>query len=204
MLQGVRVVVLIHDDTRYKYLQKPLEDNSLPTLLQYVNKWQPEQRERFATTIGLIIAQGLASTTCLQSLMKDHLVKNGTSLPLVFRLLIHHSNPALDIAVNVLTAVLRSYLAETSMDHLAGALKKGGIKDLLIFFPPNRRSDSVLDAHFRGAGLPQVADWWTRKQNALIKEEITKAIKEAFEREDQPSDVCTFSLLRAVLHFFFY
>ena len=205
MLQGVRVVVLIHDDTRYKYLQKPLEDNSLPTLLQYVNKWQPEQRERFATTIGLIIAQGLASTTCLQSLMKDHLVKNGTSrLQLVFRLLIHHSNPALDIAVNVLTAVLRSYLAETSMDHLAGALKKGGIKDLLIFFPPNRRSDSVLDAHFRGAGLPQVADWWTRKQNALIKEEITKAIKEAFEREDQPSDVCTFSLLRAVLHFFFY
>ena len=197
-------MVLIHDDTRYKYLQKPLEDNSLPTLLQYVNKWQPEQRERFATTIGLIIAQGLASTTCLQSLMKDHLVKNGTSLPLVFRLLIHHSNPALDIAVNVLTAVLRSYLAETSMDHLAGALKKGGIKDLLIFFPPNRRSDSVLDAHFRGAGLPQVADWWTRKQNALIKEEITKAIKEAFEREDQPSDVCTFSLLRAVLHFFFY
>ena len=197
-------MVLIHDDTRYKYLQKPLEDNSLPTLLQYVNKWQPEQRERFATTIGLIIAQGLASTTCLQSLMKDHLVKNGTLLPLVFRLLIHHSNHALDIAVNVLTAVLRSYLAETSMDHLAGALKKGGIKDLLIFFPPNRRSDSVLDAHFRGAGLPQVADWWTRKQNALIKEEITKAIKEAFEREDQPSDVCAFSLIRAVLHFSFY
>ena len=75
------------------------------------------------------------------------------------------------------------------MDHVAGALKKGGIKDLLIFFPPNKRSDSVLDAHFRSAGLPQVADWWTRKQNARIKEEITKAIKEALERDDQPSDV---------------
>jgi hypothetical protein len=97
----------------------------------------------------------------------------------------------LDIAVNVLTAILRSYLAETTMDHLASALKKGGIKDLITFFPPNRRSDSVLDAHFRGAGLPQVADWWTRKQNALIKEEIVKAIKEALEREDQPTDVRT-------------
>ena len=75
------------------------------------------------------------------------------------------------------------------MDHVAGALKKGGIKDLLIFFPPNKRSDSVLDAHFRAAGLPQVADWWTRKQNARIKEDITKAIKEALERDDQPSDV---------------
>ena len=91
--------------------------------------------------------------------------------------------------MNVLTAILRAYLAETTMDHLAGMLKKGGIKDLLSFFPPNRRSDSVLDAHFRGAGLSQVADWWTRKQNAVIKEDIAKAIKESFEHEDQPSDV---------------
>jgi hypothetical protein len=85
--------------------------------------------------------------------------------------------------------ILRAFAAETSMDHIAGALKKGGIKDLLPFFPPNRRSDAVLDAHFRGAGLPQVADWWTRKQNAVIKEDIVKAIKESIEREDQPSDV---------------
>jgi hypothetical protein len=95
----------------------------------------------------------------------------------------------IDISVNVLTVILRSYIAETPMDHVAGALKKGGIKDLLIFFPPNKRSDVLLDAHFRSAGLPQVADWWTRKQNARIKEEITKAIKEALERDDQPSDV---------------
>jgi hypothetical protein len=31
------------------------------------------------------------------------------------------------------------------MDHLAGALKKSGNKDLLIFFQPNRRSDAILD-----------------------------------------------------------
>jgi len=91
--------------------------------------------------------------------------------------------------VNVLTVILRSYITETSMDHLAGALKKGGIKDLLTFFPPNRRSDVILDAHFRAAGIPQIADWWTRKQNALTKEDVVKAIKEALERDDQPSDV---------------
>ncbi|KAH8994636.1 hypothetical protein EDB83DRAFT_2683103 [Lactarius deliciosus] len=68
------------------------------------------------------------------------------------------------------------------MDHLAGALKKGGIKD---------GTDSVLDAHFRS----QVVDWWTRKQNAV------KAIKESLEHEDQhkrrflPSD---FGLLSSV------
>jgi hypothetical protein len=163
---------------RYKYLQKPLEENSLPTILQYANKWETEQRERFATTIGLLLAQGLASATCLQSLTKDHLVKN-------------------DIAVDVLTVILRAYLAEISMDHLAGALKKGGIKDLLSFFPLNKRSDSVLDAHFRGAGLSQVADWWTRKQNAVIREDIAKAIKESIEHEDQPLD--TVAAVRAVV-----
>jgi len=94
-----------------------------------------------------------------------------------------------DLAVNVLTVILRAYLAETSMDHLAGTLKRGGIRDLHVFFPTNKRSDSVLDAHFRGAGLSQIADWWTRKQNALIKEDIASAIKESLEREDQPLDV---------------
>jgi hypothetical protein len=203
ILQGTSA--LICKRSRYKYLQKPLEDNSLPTLLQYVNRWQPEQRDRFATTIGLLLAQGLASATCLQSLTKDHLVKNGQLtllnsffiLPSLFT--IRSLSVPVDLAVNVLTAILRSYLAEISMDHLAATLKKGGIKDLLSFFPPNRRSDPILDAHFRSAGLPQVADWWTRKQNALIKEDIAKAIKEALEREDEPSDVrtsCPF--LRAV------
>jgi len=146
--------------------------------LQYVNRWQPEQRDRFATTIGLLLAQGLTGATCLQSLTKDHLVKN-------------------DLAVSVLTTILRAYIVEMSMDHLAAALKKGGIKDLLVFFPPNRRSDAVIDAHFRGAGLPQVADWWTRKQNALIKEEVGKAVKEALEREGQPTDVI--AAVRAVV-----
>ena len=113
--------------------------------------------------------------------------------------------------MNVLTSILRAYIAETSMDHLTSTLKKGGIKDLLTFFPPNRRSDPIIDAHFRGAGLPQVADWWTRKQNALIKEDIGKAVKDAFEREGQPSDVRPFLFLffRArepvfLLFFFFF
>ncbi|KAH8976700.1 hypothetical protein EDB86DRAFT_3182258 [Lactarius hatsudake] len=77
-----------------------------------------------------------------------------------------------DLAVDVLTVILRAYLAETSMDHLADALKKGRIKD---------HTGSVLDAHFRS----QVVDWWTRKQNAVIKEDIAKAIKESLEHEDQ-------------------
>ncbi|KAH9026131.1 hypothetical protein EDB85DRAFT_1893548 [Lactarius pseudohatsudake] len=77
-----------------------------------------------------------------------------------------------NLAVDILTVILWAYLAETSMDHLTGALKKGGIKDHM---------DSVLDAHF----CSPVMDWWTCKQNTVIKEDIAKAIKESLEHKDQ-------------------
>ena len=62
---------------RYKYLQRPLEETTLPNLLQYMNRWPDAQREKIATATGLLMAQGLAGAGCLQSLTKDHLVKNG-------------------------------------------------------------------------------------------------------------------------------
>jgi len=65
---------------RYKYLQKPLEEGSLPTLLQYINRWETMQKEKFAMAVGLLLAQGFAGAACLQSLTKDHLVKNGVFL----------------------------------------------------------------------------------------------------------------------------
>ncbi|THH21336.1 hypothetical protein EW146_g186 [Bondarzewia mesenterica] len=157
---------------RYKYLQKPLETTSLPTLLQYVNRWDAIQREKLAMATGLLLAQGLASAACLQSLTKDHLIKN-------------------DIAVNVLTVIFRAYLAEQSMESLAGALKRGGVKDLTAFFPVNRRDDKVLDEHFRKEGLPQVAEWWTKKQHALIKEEIVKVVRDNYERDESPANIVT-------------
>lgn len=71
----------MHDPPhRYKYLQKPLEESSLPTLLQYIHRWSSAQTEKLAMAVGLLIAQGLASASCLLSLTKDHLVKNGTQI----------------------------------------------------------------------------------------------------------------------------
>lgn len=66
---------------RYKYLQKPLEERALPTLLQYINRWSDVQRDKVGVATALMIAQGLASASCLQSLTKDHLVKNGVLYP---------------------------------------------------------------------------------------------------------------------------
>ena len=95
----------------------------------------------------------------------------------------------LDVAADVIAIIFRTYIAEQSIDHLAGALKKGGIKDLLLFFPQNKREDNVLDEYFRKQGLAQVADWLTKKKYGILKEAITKAIKEHLEHGGPDKDV---------------
>jgi len=93
------------------------------------------------------------------------------------------------VAADVIAIVFRTYLAEQSIDHLAGILKKGGIKDLVLFFPPNKREDKALDEFFRKQGLPQVADWWTKKKYAILKEEVVTTIKEHLEHSDAIPDI---------------
>ncbi|CAL1707148.1 unnamed protein product [Somion occarium] len=155
---------------RYKYLQRPLEETSLPGLMQYINRWSDIQREKLAIAAGIMLAQGLISAACLQALTKDHLVKN-------------------DVSVSVVTVVFRAYLGEQSIDHLAATLRRGGIKDLLAFFPPNKRQDKALDEHFRAAGLPQVAEWWTKRQYAALKDGIISTLKEMLANEDSHADI---------------
>ncbi|KAJ7084390.1 hypothetical protein B0H15DRAFT_394106 [Mycena belliarum] len=155
---------------RYKYLQKPLEESALPGLLQYIHRWSAAQKDKLALATGLLISQGLANASCLQSLTKDHLVKDYVS-------------------VTVVTLIFRAYLVDQSMDHLAGTLKRGGVKDLLAFFPPNKRSSKELEDHFKKEGLPAVAEWWAKKQYAVVKEGIVKDLQELCEREEAPEQI---------------
>ncbi|KAF8345824.1 hypothetical protein F5887DRAFT_963622 [Amanita rubescens] len=157
---------------RYKYLQKPLEESSLPTLLQYINRWPAERNEKFAMAVGLLLSQGLANASCLQSLTKEHLVKN-------------------DISINVLTLIIRAYLHDQTIEHLSGILKRGGIRDLLAFFPPNKREGKVLEEHFKKENLAQVAEWWSKKQYAVVKDGLITELKERCEREESPEIIIT-------------
>lgn len=96
---------------------------------------------------------------------------------------------ATDVSVNVITTIFRAYLVDQSIDHLAATLKRGAIKDLLAFFPPNRREDKVVDEHFRKAGLPQVADWWTKRQYASLKEGVIKTLRELLDHDTPHAEV---------------
>ncbi|CAE6478015.1 unnamed protein product [Rhizoctonia solani] len=150
---------------RYKYLQRPLEESSLPTLMQYMHRWPAEQTDKVAIATGLMISQGLASASCLQSLTKD------------------------SAALNVVTSIFRVILAEQSMEHLSGLLKKGGIKDLLLFFPPSKRTADDLLTHFKNANLPQVAEWYTKKQSSALKTQLVAQLKEMCENEEPPESI---------------
>ena len=98
------------------------------------------------------------------------------------------------MAVGVITFIFRAYLVDQSMDHLAGTLKRGGVKDLLAFFPPNKREGKSLEEHFRKEGMPQIADWWAKKQYAVVKEGVIKELSEMREREDTNEQVILFIL----------
>ncbi|KAK7045598.1 hypothetical protein VNI00_007430 [Paramarasmius palmivorus] len=175
---------------RYKYLQKPLEESALPGILQYIHRWSPAQKDKLAITTGLLLAQGLVNASALQSLTKDHLIKNGVlftllTIPSGYRA----DTPNPDVSINVLTIIFRAYLSEQSMDHLSAALKKGGIKDLLLFFPGNKREGRHLEEHFKKEGLPQVAEWWAKKQYAIVKDNIVKELHDLIEREEPAEQI---------------
>lgn len=93
------------------------------------------------------------------------------------------------MAAGVIAIIFRTYLSEHSIEQLASILKKGGIKDLLLFFPQNKREDKILDDFFKERGLAQVGSWWTKKKYGILKEEIINTIKEHKERGNTDDEV---------------
>jgi hypothetical protein len=81
------------------------------------------------------------------------------------------------------------------MDHLSTTLRKGGVRDLLAFFPINKRDHKTLDEHFRGVGLPQVAEWWVKKQYAIAKDAIVTNLKESISQEESTTNVMSRMIL---------
>lgn len=93
------------------------------------------------------------------------------------------------MAIGAITVIFRAYLTEQSMEHLSATLKRGGVKDLLAFFPPNKRDGKHLEEHFRAENLGVVADWWVKKQSSALKESMVKTLADMQENEDTPEQV---------------
>lgn len=89
----------------------------------------------------------------------------------------------------MISIIFRTYLLDQTMDQLAGTLKKGGIKDLLAFFPPQKQSPRALETYFRAENLPQVAEWYTKRQYAVIKDVLTDGLKQRCQQDQSAEEV---------------
>lgn len=152
---------------RYKFLQMPLEESTLPRILQYIHRFEKEQVAKLAVATALSIQSGLTSASVLAPLQKDHLTKDGLSLYFI-------------------TEVFRTYLQNQSMEHLASVLRKGGIRDWLLFFPQTKRSQTgVIQSYFlNDAKLPQVTEYYNKRQVKELREQTATDLANMVRTED--------------------
>nr|ODN99837.1 hypothetical protein L204_02277 [Cryptococcus depauperatus CBS 7855] len=153
---------------RYKYLQKPLEENFLPSLLGYLAKWNKESRDKIAEAIALLVMDCQISPRCFQSLAKEHVVKD-------------------NIALNFLTSFIRIYTLRQPIDQFGSLLRRSGLKDILEVFPLQVRDKKHLDEHFKKENLQTVVDWYAKLALGEVKEEIIQEVKRLIN-DDEPVD----------------
>lgn len=156
---------------RYKYLQKPLEENFLPDLLGYLGKWDPEAREKLANATALFIIELQLSPKCLSSLSKDHVVKDG-------------------VALDFLTAFCKQYFAsKQTIDQLGSAIRRSGLKDIASTIPLQTRTRQYLDDHFKQAGLPQVNEWYAKLALGEVKDQTISNLASLINDEEPVATV---------------
>ncbi|KAJ3299180.1 hypothetical protein HK104_009784 [Borealophlyctis nickersoniae] len=154
---------------RYKYLQRMLEE-TLAHLLQYVNKFG-DDTAKLARAVGMLAGMQLVSVAVLTNVIKEHLVKEGASLRFV-------------------TGVFKSYLEDHSIDHLAALLKKSGVDNkLLDFFPPNKRQEEYLARHFEAEGLKPLVDYYKKRQQFAVKDQVKATLHDLFAEGTAPEVV---------------
>ncbi|KAI5453696.1 hypothetical protein NCC49_005515 [Naganishia albida] len=155
---------------RYKYLQKPLDETALPGLLAYLPRWSPAYREKMAYATAYFILENQVTGKCLQPLLRDVVVKD-------------------DVSIDFITIFFKVFLQSQTIEQLGALLRKSGITDLLAFFPNTKRDRIHLEKHFKAHGLNSVVDYYTKKVNAAVKEEVVARLKEMIAEEESTEDM---------------
>lgn len=94
-----------------------------------------------------------------------------------------------DRAITFLDDVFKAYLVDGTIDTLGSSLRKGGIRDPLLFFPQQKRSQpGVVTNHFKSAGLPSVADYWSRRAAKDARDGVVARLGEMRNDESSSSE----------------
>jgi hypothetical protein len=161
MIETLRRVI-----QRYKYLQKPLEENFLPDVLGYLGKYDQVQRDKLAQAVALLIIDLQISPRCLASLTRDHVVKD-------------------KVALGFLTSFMKTYLSRQNIDHLGLTLRRSGLKDIALTIPHQTRNKQFLEEHFKAEGLPQVNEWYNRMALTVSRGSVIESVKRMLEEDEK-------------------
>lgn len=156
---------------RYRYLQKPMDENFLPDLLGYLPKWDAEARKKLAQGTALLILELGASPKCLQSLAKDVVVKD-------------------NVAIQFFTDFARAYLSKQNMEQLSAILRRSGLKDLLALFPLQVRDRQHLEDHFKQEKLPAITEWHAKQAASETKDSTSTEIARLIQEDEANDAVC--------------
>lgn len=157
---------------RYKYLQKPLEENFLPDILGYLSKWDDASKDKLAQAVALLVLDVQVSSRCLASLTKDHVVKD-------------------NVGLSFFTSFAKAYLSKQSVEHLGATLRRSGLRDIALLFPIQIRDKKHIEDHFKQAGLPQVVEWYGKMALAETKDETISSIERMLGDEESNEQVST-------------
>ncbi|ORY43364.1 ARM repeat-containing protein [Rhizoclosmatium globosum] len=166
-----RVEMIIKLVRRYKYIEKKLQE-TISHLLQYVNKFGAANAHKFATAVGLLVSGQLIPLAVVSTLLKDHLVKDGSS-------------------INFLTTLFQTYLLDQPVDQLITLLGRVNLVDdkLLEFFPVNKRSDEAVAKHFEGAGLKALVEYNKKRKADVVKAKVAEEIRELIAGGKSQADI---------------
>lgn len=167
-------IVLMHNLIRRRpFLIKNLE-NTLKRLIQSLEHYLPEDREKIACSTSRILVGklGVLPDSVFLAMQIDSMVAKGSIL-------------------DFLTAMFKDYLSDTSLEDLMLLLRKAKMDDhecLLMLFPSQKRSNEDFAAHFSAAGLKSLVDLFNKRMYEVklrgLKEDLTEKIAEGAEIAD--------------------
>jgi len=166
---------------RYKYLEKLLEEE-MKKVLVYIKGFNDSERVKLARMTALWISNGSVPPAVLNSLINEHLVKDG-------------------LALDFLLTVFVTWKQEKGARSLTTALKKAGIDSSLPeFFPPNKRTEDNFKLVFEEKGLMEVLRYQKAQANQGNKKDLQKQLEEDINDSKPVKDIIG-SVKEAVVKF---
>lgn len=149
---------------RYKYLEKTLEEE-FKKVLMFLKGFTPENRQKLARVLAMLVAGGQVPASVLQSALQDHLVKDG-------------------LALQCLVDVLHTWLDERDPATLWAVLRKAGLDSRLMeFFPVSKRSPENFTATFKAHDISQLLDYQKAQEASSVKKDLQQQVNNQLRNE---------------------